>query len=85
MPMPVIKRKSLTSVFLPLQLNSVRVVIPQYPFTTGRVQRKCVPNSLWDVLGRRYFPSFDLEPIAVLVINLLRVNTLSFPLINATH
>jgi hypothetical protein len=42
---------------------------PQYPFATGRVQRKRVPDSERNILAERNFPSLDLEPIAVLLID----------------
>ena len=67
--MLVVKRKSLTRVFLPLHFDGVRVVIPQYSFTAGRVQRKRVPDSVRHILAGRNFPSLDLEPIAVLLID----------------
>ena len=50
MPMIVIKRKSLTSVFVPLQFDGMCVVIAQYPFATGCVQRQRVPNSVGNIL-----------------------------------
>jgi len=69
MPVLVVKRESLTRVLLPLHFDGVRVVIPQYPFATGRVQRKRVPDSVRNILAERNFPSLDLEPIAVLLID----------------
>ena len=69
MPVLVVKRESLTRVLLPLHFDGVRVVIPQYPFATGRVQRKRVPDSERNILAERNFPSLDLEPIAVLLID----------------
>ena len=69
MPVLVVKRESLTRVLLPLHFDGVRVVIPQYPFATGRVQRKRLPDSVRNILAGRNFPSLDLEPIAVLLID----------------
>ena len=69
MPMLVVKRKSLTRVFLPLHFDGVRIVISQYPFATGRVQRKRVSDSVRNILAGSNFPSLDLEPIAVLLID----------------
>ena len=67
--MLVIKRKSLTRVFVPLQFDGMRVVIAQNPFATGRVQRQRVPYSVGNILAGRNFPSLDLDPIAVLLID----------------
>ena len=69
MPMLVVKRKSLTRVFLPLHFDGVRVVIPQYSFAAGRVQRKRVSDSVRNILAGRNFPSLALEPIAILLID----------------
>jgi len=69
MPVLVIKRKALTRVLLTLHFDGVRVVIPRYSFATGRVQRKRVPDPVRNILAGRNFPSLDLEPIAVLLIN----------------
>ena len=69
MPMLVVKRKSLTRAFLPLHFNGVRIVIFQYPFATGRVQHKRVSDSVRNILAGSNFPSLDLEPIAVLLID----------------
>ncbi len=53
MPMLVIKRQSLTRIFFALNFDSVRVVVPQYYFATGRVQSQRVPDSVRDVLTGR--------------------------------
>lgn len=69
MPVLVIKRESLTRLLLPLHFDGVRVVIPQYPFATWRVQRERVPDSVRNIIAGRNFPSLDLEPKAVFLID----------------
>ena len=47
----------------------MRIVITQNPLSAGRVQRKRIPDPMRDVLAWLNFPSLDLEPIAVLLVD----------------
>ena len=47
----------------------MRIVVPQNPLATGRVQGERVPNSVRNFLGRLDLPSFDLDPVTVFLID----------------
>ena len=47
----------------------MRIVVTQDPLSAGRVQRKRIPDSVWDVPAWLDFPSLDLELIAILLVD----------------
>lgn len=65
----VIKRQALSGEFVALGLDGVRVVVTQDPFATGRMQSQRVPYTVWNIFARFHFPSFDLDPVAIFLIN----------------
>lgn len=65
----VIKRQTLTGELVALGFDGVRVVVPQDPFATGRMQSQRVPDAVWNIFAGFHFPSFDLDPVAIFLIN----------------
>lgn len=65
----VIKRQTLPGEFVALGFDGVRVVVPQDPFATGRMKSKRVPDAEWNIFAGFHFPSFDLDPVAIFLIN----------------
>lgn len=68
-PVFVIKRQTLPGELVALGFDGVRVVVPQDPFATGRMQSQRVPDAVWNILAGLDFPSLDLDPVAILLIN----------------
>lgn len=65
----VIKRQTLPGELVALGFDGVRVVVPQDPFATGRMQCQRVPDAVWNIFAGFHFPCFDLVPVAFFLIN----------------
>ena len=68
-PVLVIKRQTLPGEFVSLGFDCVRVVITQDSLATGRMQSQRISDAVWNVFAGFNLPSFDLDPIAILLIN----------------
>ena len=68
-PVLVIKRQTLPGEFVSLGFDCVRVVITQDSLATGRMQSHLISNAVWDLIAGFDLPSFDLDPVAILLIN----------------
>ncbi len=70
MPMPVVIRQSSPRVLeLFRRFNCVGIVVAQNPLAIRLVQCQRVTNTVRDVLADCDLPSFDLDPVTIVLIN----------------
>jgi hypothetical protein len=69
-PLPQ-RSRSLTGAHLEIlwRLHRMRVVVAEYSFAIGFMQRQAIADSMWDVRRPIDLPRFDLDPVAAALID----------------